>query len=881
MTDTQDSLVQQERLQKERTQILECLKSAIECAGDLVLIHDTDLKNICWSRAVEEFTGYSGEEIARGDALMFMPEEEQDVVRAGAGRVFEGETVHIASNWCRKKDGSLGQVSTVGSPVKDSDGKVIACFIIARDITEQVKLEQDIRRTKDYLENVITSANDAIHIVDTEERLVMANKKSLEIAGLRLEDVVGKKVVESAVIPEDRPLARKGFEAALRGEFTSVEARTRHPDGRILTFSARSAPIYEDGKVVGVMTIARDITEQKNADEKLRSSENKYRTLLENLPQKIFFKDKNSVYISCNEHLARDLNITPDEIAGKTDYDFFHKELAEKYRTDDEKIMKSGRTEDIEEEYIQDGQNVSVHTVKTPVRDGNGNIVGILGIFWDVTERKKAQEALRESEERYRTLFESASEGILLADSETREFKYANLAICIMLGYGEEELRGMTVSDIHPEEALGYAISEFEAIVRGEKALALGVPYLRKDGEIIYADITATRVSIHGKEYTVGFFRDITERRRNEEEIRYLNEYLESLIDSSPVAIYSLDEDLRVQTWSSLMREGTGISKEDALGKHIADIFPQAADLGWLQKIQEVLKTGESFVATDYRIALEEQESGEEIARICNIHIAPIKDRKGETHGVIVITDDVTQRKRLEEQLIHSAKLASLGQLAAGVAHEINNPLSALSGTIQMLMERHEGTDGFHKHLVMLRKLARRIGKTVDGLLFFSSQKTGKEEWAGIEINHVVEDSVSLVSTHLGRGGIRLATDYAANLPNTYGVAGDLQQVFMNLILNAQDAMPDGGSLRVSTTVKDDGATLEASFEDTGCGIPEENLDRIFTPFFSTKGPGKGTGLGLSVSHGIITRHDGTITVESELGAGSRFVVSLPVRREA
>jgi PAS domain S-box-containing protein/putative nucleotidyltransferase with HDIG domain len=383
--------------------------------------------------------------------------------------------------------------------------------------------------------------------------------------------------------------------------------------------------------------------ERKRAEEELRQSEEKHRTLVENLPQKIFLKDENSVYISCNENYAEDLKIKAEEIAGKTDYDFYPKGLAEQYRQDDKRIIETCRIEEFEEKYVQDGRESWVHTTKAPVKDEKGNVIGLIGIFWDITERKwaekklqesekkhravvemasdviiiiqdgiirfanprvtnmlgyetgeiegmeyvsfippenlgptleryqkrmageklpeiyatellhksgrkisvetsgnvieyagkpadlvtirditerkQAEEAIKESEERYRTLFESSAEGILFADLETQQFQYANPAICRMLGYTEEELRTMDVTAIHPKENLPSVLAEFEAQARGDKILAPELPCLRKDGTILYADVNAFSITIGGRRFNAGFFRDVTERRLSQEKL--------------------------------------------------------------------------------------------------------------------------------------------------------------------------------------------------------------------------------------------------------------------------------------------------------------------------------------------------------------------------
>jgi PAS domain S-box-containing protein len=260
------------------------------------------------------------------------------------------------------------------------------------------------------------------------------------------------------------------------------------------------------------------------------AKETQYRTLIENLPQKVFLKNRNSVYISCNENMAKDLKIKPEEVAGKTDYDFFPAHLAEKYRLDDKRVMDSGRTENIEEEFVvmkdflRGVQKTIVNTVKVPVRDRDGSVTGVFGLFWDITERKKTERALIESEEKFRAIFNNAGEGIVLADPKSKKIYDANNAICQKLGYDIEEIKKMKVMDLHPEKEVPRVMKQFEKQAGGDFQMAGNLPVKRKDKSVFFVDINATKVSISGNTYLLGFFHDITERYKAEEKLRQAEE---------------------------------------------------------------------------------------------------------------------------------------------------------------------------------------------------------------------------------------------------------------------------------------------------------------------------------------------------------------------
>ncbi len=271
--------------------------------------------------------------------------------------------------------------------------------------------------------------------------------------------------------------------------------------------------LKEERDLIDVVAERLDrIIEGKQTEEVLRNSESKHRTLLENLPQNIFYKDTNSVYMAGNENFARELNITPDEFAGKTDFDFFPRELAEKYRADDKRIMQSGEIEDIEEEYIQDGQELLVHTVKTPIKDENGNVIGILGIFWDITEQKQAEEALQAAYERNEAVLRTSMDGFMIMRSDGSIVE-CNEALSEMAGYSQDELLAMKIGDldVHPvpekvaermQQVMQAGAHRFETVIRC------------KDGTIVDLEVSTTLVDLGEDEFFVSFARDITETNK-------------------------------------------------------------------------------------------------------------------------------------------------------------------------------------------------------------------------------------------------------------------------------------------------------------------------------------------------------------------------------
>jgi hypothetical protein len=267
---------------------------------------------------------------------------------------------------------------------------------LQQEITERKRTEEALCESQERYRALVENTVLGITVIDTNYKIIMANAMLSKLFNKPASDFVGKNCFREYEKREAVCPHCPGVRAMASGNTVEVETQGVRDDGSRFYVRNRAVPLIGlDGVVKGFIEMVEDIDVRKRTEEALRTSKSKYRTLLENLPQKIFYKDRNSVYVSCNDNYAQDLKIKSDEIIGKTDYDFYPKELAEKYTADDKRIMESGKTEEIEEKYIQEGKEGIVHTVKTPIKDEKGTVIGILGIFWDITERKKAEEALK------------------------------------------------------------------------------------------------------------------------------------------------------------------------------------------------------------------------------------------------------------------------------------------------------------------------------------------------------------------------------------------------------------------------------------------------------------------------------------------------------
>ena len=355
-------------------------------------------------------------------------------------------------------------------------------------------------------------------------------------------------------------------------------------------------------------------------------------------------------------------------------------------------------------------------------------------------------------------------------------------------------------------------------------------------------------------------------------EFERLKEFNENIVESINVGILALDLDGRIESWNAQMEAMYALSRAEALGQDLGSVFPAAF-------IDALAGFGnEPGVHHLYKFRLTTR-AGEQ--RTANIAIAPLLSRDFVSVGRIILVDDITERVSLETQLAQADKLSSIGLLAAGVAHEINTPLAVISSYAQMLSKQMKGDPRLGPVLEKITQQSFRAAEIANGLLNFS--RTSTTEFRDTNLNQVILDTLSLLEHQFKTAQILVDLDLADELPAIHGNPGKLQQVFLNLLLNAKEAMPGGGRLRVTTLVN---GHVEAVVNDSGSGIAPEHLKRIYDPFFTTKtmpkpGDRRGTGLGLSVSYGIIQEHAGKIHVESSVGEGTTFHLEFPLLRKS
>jgi two-component system cell cycle sensor histidine kinase/response regulator CckA len=844
-----------------------------------VLLIDTRGKILDFNEAAHRQLGYSRKEFEGLGISDIDPFQSPEEIRHSIEEVLKKGTAEFEVKH-RTKGGETRDVHIITRALVVTGETVF--HTIWRDITAQKRAEEALRQSERRFHALFDSTPLGVVVVDIDRRIVDCNAAFQKMLGYSLKELRAMSIPEISH-PDDDLATRAYYRRMMAGERDSFTMEKRHirKDGTVFWTNLTGAVLRdEEGKPQLVFGIVEDITERKKTEQALRLGARRL-----NEAQKIAHVGNWEWDISTNQvfwsdELYRIYGYRPHEMS--PDYGLIVESMHPDSRQDFLHAIDAALTEDrpFEMDYAffrKDGSTAVLHTIGRVTRDPGGKPVRMAGIVQDITEQKRALDALRDSEKKFRSIFDNAKDGILIASVATRKFIAANKTICDMLGYTVEELLGLGVEDIHPPEEIARAREDFALQMRGVKGIAENLKVIRKDGGIFYADISATPISFGGEQYAMGIFRDITERKKMEEALRSSRDFIERILDTVDEAFIVIDRDYRIVMANSAYGSQVRMPAQEIIGKHCYEISHQREmpcyEAGEECAVRHCFETGEPHSC------VHKHTDKDGSVLYVETKAFPLRDAAGSVTSAIEVINNITDRHLLEEQILRTQKLEAVGLLAGGIAHDFNNLLQGVFGSISMAkMFSDEGgkayamLEGAEAALYQATHLTKQ-------LLTFS--RGGEPVKKVIALASVIDHAVRFA---LSGSNVNYLSSIDERLWTVEADEGQINQVVHNIVLNACEAMPVGGTLRVAmhnteigeknTLPLDRGNYVRIDITDSGPGIPDHYLARIFDPYFTTKQ--KGSGLGLATSYSIVKRHGGLITVSSQLGTGSTFSLYLP-----
>jgi PAS domain S-box-containing protein len=835
----------------------------VKYANDIIFLTDENYHIVeVNDRAVETY-GYTRQEMLGMPLAALMPPGDLPSYQSRLRKIQQKGKI-VAEGIHQRKDGSTFPVEVSGRTIKIEDKTYLQ--EIVRDITERKAREQEYQA-------IIHAAIDGFWQADMQGHFLDVNEAYCQLTGYSLDEILNMSITDIEAIEKPGETAKRIRKIKEVG-YDRFETRHRRKDGEIVDVEISVNYLPIDGGRMFVFI--RDITERMDMEESLRLSEQNFRDSIENSPLGIRIANEDGKTLYTNRALLDIYGYSSIEeleaVPRKQRY------IPESYDEHRERTKKRRQGE-----FVPTNYEISIVRKDGDVRHLAASRGEVLWddekqfqvVYQDITERKQAEEKLRESEEKYQALFELGLEAVFLIDNQTSRILEVNAAASDMYGYSREELLAMRNTDLsaEPEDTKKVTTST----PKGSVIVPLRF-HRRKDGSVFPVEISGRFFTWKEHSVHVAAIRDITERKQAEEALQESEEKYRSLVERANEGICIIQDGIVEYLNPRLAEMWSGTVKEFIGTPFIKHLHPDN-----LRKITGLYKrrVAGKDVTPIYEITLIRKD-GSKLDVEVNAGVISYKGKPAD----LVVIRDITERKMAEEERKQlelkaqiTSRLASVGEMAAGVAHEINNPLTAVTGYAQLLVGREDIPSDIRSDLEAINDGARRVAGIVRTLLAFSRQT--KPERKLVDINELIESTLILRAYHLRVNNIEVVTRLATDVLETVADPGQIQQVLLNLIVNAEMEMKLAhGKGKLTITTEKSRNTIKICVKDNGPGIKSKVMDKIFDPFFTTREVGEGTGLGLSLCYGIVAEHKGKIYAESKPGKGATFIIELPVVTE-
>ncbi|KKH45846.1 PAS domain S-box protein [Methanosarcina sp. 1.H.A.2.2] len=757
------------------------------------------------------------------------------------------------------------------------DGKITHYQGIIVDITSQKKAHEALQNSEQKFRNIFDNTNDAILIYDMRGRILEVNRVTCELMDYSRDKILQMSIMDLNV-PGTTPEITDQINKLRQSGHAAFEIGSLRRDGSIVPLEVSNRIIEYEGKQA-VLSIGRDIKERKKAEQALHDSDKKYRMLFEGSPVGIIHFDQNGVITHCNESFAVIVGGRKTDIIGLN----FRKALK------NDKMKKALESALSRESGYYEGDYCSVTgnkaiTVKvnySPLISDEGALLGGIGIFEDITERKKAEEAWKASEKKYSTLVEKGSDGILIVQDQ--RIKFANQKMLEMAGYSEKEAIGEPFTKFIAGEYRDILLERCEKRFKKDPTLSqrYELEFLTKNKRRIQVELNPSLIEYEEKPALMAIVRDITDRKRVEALQQEKTRFLQNLVNSIPAPVYYKNKKGFYVGCNRAFEKFMGMGKKDIVGKPGYDFIPkQETDVHYPSDLELIDKKGNLI----YEIPLGAADS-----RIHHmiLHKVVFSGLSEEDSVLLGVMWDITEYKQLEKNLLKAKEDAEAASRAksefiANTSHELRTPLNAIIGFSDLLLEEVFGAINptQKKYVNNVSKSGKHLLEIVNNLLDLSIIECGelKLQYEAVSVNIIVEEVKVALSSITSGKNISIEFNLDSRLKYILADRGRIIQILYNLLNNAVKFTPAGGLVTVKTR-KLKGMT-EISVKDTGIGISKEHLEKIFQPFIqidsSTSRKYEGAGIGLSIVKKFVELHGGEIRVESEPGKGSTFTFTLP-----